>query len=146
MNGLTVATWNAEWRVPGSEDAALIRDRLDQVGADIICLTEAYANIMGSGGHLIESEPDYGYPLVEGRRKVVLWSREPWEQVDRVGHAELPPGRFVAGRTMTAARMVDVIGVCVLIFEQGRTRMRWVTIIAAIALSGWLRRVEIVWS
>ena len=63
MTRLTVATWNAEWRVPGSADAALIRERLASVGAGIICLTEAYANIMGSEGHLIESEPDYGYPV-----------------------------------------------------------------------------------
>ena len=113
MTRLTVATWNAEWRVPGSADAALIRERLASVGADIICLTEAYGDIMGSEGHLIEAEPDYGYPIVEGRRKVMLWSREPWEVVDRVGHPDLPPGRFVAGRTMTIAGMVDVIGVCV---------------------------------
>lgn len=113
MTGLTVATWNAEWRAPGSADAALIRERLDAVGADIICLTEAYGGIMGSGGHLIEAEPDYGYPVVEGRRKVLLWSREPWEVVDRVGRAELPPGRFVAGRTTTPFGPIDVIGVCI---------------------------------
>jgi endonuclease/exonuclease/phosphatase family metal-dependent hydrolase len=110
---LTVATWNVEWRAPGSVDAALIRERLDAVGADIICLTEAYANFTDGEGHLIESEPDYGYPVVQGRRKVLLWSREPWAAVDRVGQPDLPPGRFVAGRTMTAVGPIDVVGVCI---------------------------------
>jgi endonuclease/exonuclease/phosphatase family metal-dependent hydrolase len=110
---LTVATWNVEWRAPGSVDAALIRERLNSVGADIICLTEAYADFMGGEGHLIESEPDYGYPVVQGRRKVLLWSREPWAAVDRVGQPDLPPGRFVAGRTMTPVGPINVVGVCI---------------------------------
>lgn len=112
MTGLTVATWNCEWRLPGSADAKLIREGLDVHAPDTICLTEAYAGLL-EGGYLIESEPDYGYPLVEGRRKVLLWSRHPWERVDRIGHADLPPGRFVAGRTATPLGAVSMVGVCI---------------------------------
>ena len=49
----------------------------------------------------------------EGRRKVLLWSRAPWQAVDDVGHASLPPGRFVSGVTRTGVGGVTVIGVCI---------------------------------
>ena len=49
---------------------------------------------MSQDGHTICSQPDYGYTLKEGRRKVMLWSREPWEQVDDLGIDSMPPGRF----------------------------------------------------
>ena len=43
----------------------------------------------------------------------MLWSRQPWEQVDDVGIALMPPGRFVSGLTQTSVGKVTVIGVCI---------------------------------
>jgi hypothetical protein len=40
---------------------------------------------------------------------VVLWSREPFEEVDTVGHPDLPPGRFVTGVSMG----IRFVGVCI---------------------------------
>ena len=54
-------------------------------------------------------------------RKVALWSREPWEQVDDRGVASLPPGKFVSGVTRTPLGKVTVIGVCIP-FHGARTR------------------------
>ena len=34
-------------------------------------------------------------------RMVLLWSREPWQQVDDVGSDAMPPGKFVSGVTRT---------------------------------------------
>ncbi len=79
----------------------------------IICLTEAYRDFFEGRGHVIEATADYGYPLVVGRRKVLLWSREPWRQVDPVGDAQLPAGRFVAGTTAARLGNVRVTGICV---------------------------------
>lgn len=110
---LTVATWNTEWRKAATPDAQLMRDRLLALSPDIICLTEAFAELLDGEGYFIDSEPDYGYPIVPGRRKVVLWSREPWHDVDSVGHPTMPPGRFVAGRTSTPAGDLRVAGVCI---------------------------------
>ena len=31
----------------------------------------------------------------------MLWSREPWERVDDLGHSSMPPGRFMSGVTRT---------------------------------------------
>lgn len=68
---------------------------------------------MLSGGFTIEAEADWGYPIREGRRKVVLWSKAPWVNVDVVGHADLPCGRFVRGTTNTPVGPLDLIGVCI---------------------------------
>ena len=43
----------------------------------------------------------------------MLWSREPWERVDDLGHSSMPPGRFVSGVTPTPAGEVTVIGICI---------------------------------
>ena len=71
----------------------------------IVCLTEAHAELLPSLSAIQRcSQPDYGYSVREGRRKVVggLWSREPWRQMsDDLGDESLPPGRFVSGVTST---------------------------------------------
>lgn len=113
MTILNVATFNCEWRTSASSDAGIIRDRLLALHPHIICLTEAYRDFFGDLGHVIEADADYGYPLAEGRRKVLLWSREPWREIDAVGHSALPPGRFVAGVTSTPLGDVRVAGVCI---------------------------------
>ena len=55
-------------------------------------------------------------------RKVVPWSREPWHQVDDVGVASIPPGRFVSGVTRTACGDLTVIGICI---PYRDSRVRW---------------------
>jgi endonuclease/exonuclease/phosphatase family metal-dependent hydrolase len=97
----------------GSADAAVIRERVLAAAPDIVCLTEAYHDFFGGIGHTIHALPDYGYPLVEGRRKVLLWSRNPWRMMDVVGRQGLPPGRFVAGMTETPAGDMHAVGVCI---------------------------------
>ena len=67
--------------------------------------------LLSRHGHTIRSQSDYGYRTTEGRRKVALWSREPWSQVDCVGIKSLPPGRFIAGVTQTSLGEVTVVGV-----------------------------------
>ena len=47
------------------------------------------------------------------RRKVLLWSREPWNQIDDMGTDSMPPGRFVLGVTQTSVSEVAVIGICI---------------------------------
>jgi endonuclease/exonuclease/phosphatase family metal-dependent hydrolase len=110
---LTVATFNCEWRPSASQDASVIREQLLALRPDIICLTEAYRDFFRDLGHVIEADADYGYPMLAGRRKVLLWSREPWRHVDSIGDPGLPPGRFVAGTTATALGDVSVAGVCI---------------------------------
>ena len=114
---LKLLNWNVEWAEPKWKAAELQR-RIGQHAADIICLTETdTARLkLPEGGHAICAQANWGQPCKkgqEGRRKVLLWSRAPWQPVDDVGHASLPPGRFVSGVTQTSVGEVTVIGVCI---------------------------------
>ncbi len=110
---LRIATWNIQWKTRDSRAGQLMRERLLELDPEILCITEGYCDFLDGEGHLIEAEPDYGYPLVTGRRKVMLWSRHPWSEVERTGHPEMPSGRFVSGATETSVGEVTVVGVCI---------------------------------
>ena len=120
--------WNVEWAAPKWKAAELQR-RIDQQVADIICLTETDTARLAlpQDGHSICAQADYGQPFrrgQEGRRKVLLWSKEPWDPVDDVGLASLPPGRFVSGVTRTDLGEVAVIGVCIP-WSRSRVNQTW---------------------
>ena len=102
---------------------------LPRHAADIICLTETdTARLkLPEDVHSICGQDNWGQPCKkgqEGRRKVLLWSRQPWQPVDDVGHASLPPGRFVSGVTQTEVGEVTVIGVCIP-WSRSRVGPRW---------------------
>ncbi len=106
-------TWNTEWAQPGSAKGRRVAAELAKPDCDILCLTEAYAEVLPGGGHVIDAGSDWGYRTQKGRRKVLLWSKRSWSQVDSVGSDRLPNGRFVAGTTQTDAGPLQVVGVCV---------------------------------
>lgn len=110
---MRVVTWNVEWAAPRSRRAAEILSRIERLGPEVVCLTETGDALLSDAGCRISSQPDYGYAITAGRRKVMLWSREPWERVDDVGLASMPPGRFVSGVTKTSIGEVTVVGVCI---------------------------------
>ncbi len=78
-----------------------------------MCLTETHDELLDRGGHAICSGADYGYGVQKNRRKVLLWSKEPWRQVDDLGIDSMPPGRFVSGVTQASVGEVAVIGICI---------------------------------
>ncbi len=129
---LRVITWNVRWATPRSRRTPETLRRIERHDPEVVCLTETQAGLLSESGHTICSQPDYGYPIKEGRRKVMLWSREPWEQVEDVGIDSMPPGRFVSGVTETSLGMVTVIGVCIPWFgsrteasRKSERKMRW---------------------
>jgi endonuclease/exonuclease/phosphatase family metal-dependent hydrolase len=109
----SVGLWNVEWAAPRSSRGAYFRRRLAELACDVLCVNEGAAELLPADGHVITSAADFGYPLVPGRRKVVLWSRLPWCAVDPEGSPRLPPGRFVAGTTDTPRGPVRFVGVCI---------------------------------
>ena len=112
---LKLLNWNVEWAAAKWKAAELQR-RIGQHAADIVCLTETDTARLAlpPDGHSICAQANWGQPFrkgQEGRRKVLLWSRECWKAVDAVGHVSLPPGRFVSGVTQTGVGEVTVIGI-----------------------------------
>ena len=125
-------TWNVQWATPRSRRTPEILSRIDRRAPEVVCLTETHVGLLPTGGHAICSQPDYGYTIKEGRRKVALWSRQPWEQFDAVGSYSLPPGRFVSGITETSLGVLTVIGICIPWFgsrtearRKSERKMRW---------------------
>ena len=110
---LRVLNWNVEWATPRSRRTPEILSRIHGRTPEVVCLTETHDELLSREGYVACSQLDYGYPGREGRRKVMLWSREPWEKVDDVGIESMPPGRFVSGVTQTSLGPVTVIGVCI---------------------------------
>ena len=98
---LRVATWNVRWATPRSRRTPEILRRIAGWHPEVLCLTETHDELLAPDGYVARSRPDYGYPIRDHRRKVMLWSREPWEHVNDVGLASMPPGRYVAGVTRT---------------------------------------------
>ena len=109
---MLLVNWNVEWVTPRSNRRGQILRRIELLSPEVICLTETDIGLLADKGHTIYSMPDQ-VQTVDTRRKVLLWSREPWRQVDDVGVQTMPPGRFVSGVTSTSVGDVTVIGVCI---------------------------------
>jgi endonuclease/exonuclease/phosphatase family metal-dependent hydrolase len=107
-----VATWNVEWATPTSARRRRIAEILRRLEADIIVVTEGDAALLPPDGHLIDGGPDWGYRQVGNRRKVIAWSRSPWQAVTAAPAGALQ-GRLVIGRTTTPVGGLTVVGVCI---------------------------------
>ena len=110
---MSLVNWNVAWATPRTKKTPEILRRIDLHSPDVICLTETDKELLPTNGHAICSQADYGYDLIRNRRKVILWSREPWEHVDDLGCDEMPPGRYVSGVTRTPIGEVTVMGICI---------------------------------
>lgn len=104
-----ILLWNLEWAPPRSQRGQRIRSLITELAPDVVCLTEATTAMLHDDGFALDAQPDYGYGATGDRRKVLLWSRSRWGEVDRVGSETMPSGRFVSGVT-AGTRFV---GVCV---------------------------------
>lgn len=110
---IEVAIWNIAWKSPRTSGGKIIQEILERRGSDIICVCETHHIDLLPGMHGIFSDPDYGYPMKGGRRKVALWALTRWEHVS-TDLPDAPTGRFVKGVTEIAGfGHVTVIGVCV---------------------------------
>jgi exonuclease III len=101
--------WNLEWKTPATNAGRVIQEQVAKLAPDMVCFTEVNKAMIPEG-YVIESDADYGYQNGDGkRRKVALWSKQPWTDVDSTGDGEMPTGRFVSG--VTAG--IRFIGVCI---------------------------------
>ncbi|MYF28306.1 MAG: hypothetical protein F4169_05490 [Gammaproteobacteria bacterium] len=121
---MVVVNWNVNW-ASASWRTDEIRRRIHEHTPEVVCLTETHCGFL-EGGHTITSQGDYGYGHEVRRRKVLLWSRQPWRRVDDVGDDRMPPGCFVSGVTDTSLGEVAVVGVCVP-WQNSRAGKRYVS-------------------
>ena len=111
---MKVVNWNVQWATPGSARSPEILRRIAGQSPDIVCLTETDSRLLSKwDGHTIVCRPVGGKSAANNQRKVLLWSKQPWTNVDEIGSETLPPGRFITGATGTPAGQVTVIGVCI---------------------------------
>lgn len=109
---MRVATWNLQWASPTTARHAAIRRHLEEVGADIVVATECCRTDWNRYPFVVDAGPDWGYPIVENRRKLAAWSATPWTDV-RTIDAGATKGRLLVAATMVDDVKVDVVGVCI---------------------------------
>lgn len=109
---MRIMNWNVKWASPKSVNGVLISEEIFGTKPEVVCITEGHENYFQEG-YKISSEADYGYEMKPYRRKVLLWSNNPWKEVDSIGDQSLPPGRFVSGKTMASIGEIKFIGVCI---------------------------------
>lgn len=123
---MKVLNWNTQAdrlsvRTPRFEKSRQLVARHD---ADVICLTEAFPESTPDGGEIVTSGlSEWRRHEDRGARKVVLWSRFGWTDVDRTGSESLPEGRFVRATTTFAGTDLTVVGMCIP-YHGYRTRER----------------------
>ena len=113
ISEVKIAIWNVQWAKPESKRGLEIGNLLRQGNFDIVCMTEAFATSPPEPGYVVTSGADYGYSATGSRRKVVLWSRNPWTTVTLRADEDFPSGRLVEGVTETPLGSLTVIGVCI---------------------------------
>ena len=101
-----ISCWNSDWATPKSKRGKFF---IDQFDSDIICLTEGYETLLPEDGYIISSNEDYGYKTKNGRKKVILWSKNKWTDIDQLGSKEIPSGRFISG----VNNGIRIIGICI---------------------------------
>ncbi len=109
----TVLTWNLERKAPSNSNAAKAIEVLFDQSPDVMVLTEARTNFPTNGGHSLWCEPPRGSTFAEDERKVLIWSKEPWRDIDRIGAEGLDQTRFIAATTDTPIGPLRVLGVCI---------------------------------
>ena len=96
---MTILLWNIEWAERRTKRGQAINSIVNAISPDVLCLTETPLDMLPDDGHAISAHADYGYASSPQRRKVVLWSKTPWSDVDSAGSSMMPSGRYISGIT-----------------------------------------------
>lgn len=108
---IKILNWNTQADKNPSDKPPIVRQLIQSLDADIICLTEAHPDYLPDSGYRLDGGLSGWRSDDSGARKVMLWSRVEWQQVDSVGDDNLPPGRFLSA--YHPAGDLQVIAVCI---------------------------------
>jgi endonuclease/exonuclease/phosphatase family metal-dependent hydrolase len=113
-DAVRVGTWNTQWATPRSARGQAVAAAVAGLRCEVIVATETTRGILPADGHVVDAGTDWGYRLPDpARRKVAMWSANPWRDIDAIGDPQLPGGRFVAATTDTALGPLRVVGLCI---------------------------------
>lgn len=125
---MRILNWNTEFVSPRSRGGRFEKAQalIEAHDPDVICLTEARPELMPEGGETITSQLS-GAGNIENRggRKVLLWSRFGWSDVDTLGAPCLPEGRFVCASTSIDSVTWTVVGMCIPYFGYRINKRFW---------------------
>lgn len=111
---ITLLNWNFERHAPHSRQAGVMIERAVAQRPNVICLTEAHSGSTASlGGHEIADRgATWSTDRRDGERLALLWSANPWRDVDAAGNDGTRTGGHISGTTDTTMGAVRVIGIC----------------------------------
>lgn len=109
---MRILTWNLERRKPGAPYGKLASRHLFSQSPDIMAISETRTNFPKSGGYTVWAEHPKGH-FAQDERKILIWSKNPWLEIDSIGDERLPGGRFISAVTDTRLGQVRVVGVCI---------------------------------
>ena len=109
---MRVLTWNLERRKVEITYGKLATNHLFFQAPDVMAITETRTNFPKNDGHTIWAQHPNGH-FDDDERKVLLWSKTPWSDVDDVGDENLPVGRFISGITESRIGKIRVVGICI---------------------------------
>lgn len=113
MNKLRVINWNIARHPPNSWQAISLTEEIASLAPDLVCLTEAWSNSLAKLSGYAISAPGLAWSeKAAEERKVMLWSRSRWMNVEIVDDLEAV-GCCVTGITQFEGAPIRIVGVCI---------------------------------
>ena len=109
---MRILTWNLERRKIHTPYGKLAVQHLFSQNPDVMAISETRTRFPKNEGFTAWAQHPQGH-FEEDERKILIWSKKPWTDIDDIGHEKLPKGRFVSGVTQTDIGEVRVVGVCI---------------------------------
>ena len=78
----------------------------------MIAVSETRTDFATHDGFTVYAQKPNGR-FADNERKILIWSKNPWSEVDDLGDIGLPTGRFISGVTKTPIGEIRVVGVCI---------------------------------
>ena len=108
----TILTWNLERKKVSSPYGKMAIDHLFEQSPDVMAVSETRTDFPTNNGFTVFAQHPNGHHAAN-ERKILIWSKNPWSEVDNLGDKALPIGRFISGVTKTPIGEVRVVGVCI---------------------------------
>lgn len=110
---MRIVNWNIERHGPLTWQAKSLLAEISELEPDIVCLTEAWeASAASLGGFSISATGVSWSHKDAVERKVLLWSRNAWRDVQIVEQLEAT-GSAITGLTLLGSTVVRILGLCI---------------------------------